>query len=547
VIPIGGLEEVGKNSMVVEYENDILVIDMGFQFPEEELFGVDYVVPDVQYLKERKDRIRGILITHGHLDHIGGLAYVLPELGFPTVYATKLTVGLIKKQLKEHKLIKQTTIKVVDVDRVYSFGPMHVEFFRVNHSIPDAVGLCVRTPEGTMVHSGDFKFDFTPADGVASDIGKLSRIGKRGVDMLFSDSTNANEPGHTLSEQVVAEGLESAISNASGRIVIACFSSLIGRIQQIIQFAEAHNRKVFLSGRSIENNVEIAKELGFIKAPPGLIKTVREVKDYPDHKVLILTTGSQGEPMAALTRMVTNSHTHVKIKKGDTVVVSASPIIGNETRVAFLVDNLSRLGADIVHNRIMDVHTSGHGQQEDLKMMMSLVRPKHMIPVHGNHYMRSGHAKLARLMGIPDNNIHLMDNGNVIEMRKGKVSFKLEDIGVRYIMIDGLGRGDLSSHVMKDREAMASSGLVSVLVQMKNGRMLGTPDIESRGFIYKDDEKKTKAALAKVCREAFQKLSSKNPKSRPSNFEEYIRSALSGFIVRNVNKRPIVLVRVVAV
>ncbi|MBU0981972.1 ribonuclease J [Patescibacteria group bacterium] len=541
VIPIGGLEEVGKNSMVLEYEEDILVIDMGFQFPEDEMLGVDYVVPDVKYLTERKDRIKAIVITHGHMDHIGGLPYVLPDLGFPDVYAPRLAAGLIERILGEHKMLKRVNLKVIDDKQVYRFGVFELEYFHVNHSIPDSKGLTVSTPDGSrIVHTGDFKFDFTPADGVPSDIGKITSIGKRGVNVLFSDSTNATKPGHTLSERVVAESLSSAIEDAEGRIVIASFSSLIGRIQQIIDFAAEHGRKVFFSGRSMIQNVEIARRLGFMRFTDSLVRPIQEVNNFAPNQVLVITTGSQGEPMAALSRMANDSHAQVKIQKGDTVVVSASPIMGNEMAVAFLVDKLARLGARVIHNAIMDIHTSGHGNQEDLKMMMSLVRPDHLVPIHGNYYMRSAHAELGRQMGLTDSNVHLMDNGNVIEVRKGAVSFKKEDIKVKYVVVDGHGVGDLGSQVLKDREAMAENGVVTILFKVRGKKMVGNPVVITNGFVYQKETEKIVAEIEREARKAFNDFHKTRPAGKTGDLERHIKSAVLGYIVRRLDRRPLV-------
>jgi ribonuclease J len=538
IIPIGGLEEVGKNSMVFEHERDILVVDMGFEFPEDELFGVDYVIPDISYLVKRKNRIKGIVITHGHLDHIGALPYVLAELGYPTVYASKLTAGLIKQHLAKNKGLKGVNIKVIDVARTYNFGAFKVDFFRVNHSIPDALGLCIQSPEGRIVHTGDFKFDFTPADGVEADIGKMTEIGKRGVDLMFSDSTNATKPGHTMSEQVVAEALEKSIKDADGRIIIACFASLIGRMQQMLDFARRHDRKVFFSGRSIENNSVIAKELGFLKWQDGDVKSIKQAKDFPDRKTLVLTTGSQGEPMAALSRMAAGAHAQIKIKPGDTVVVSASPIIGNEKSVAFLVDGLSRLGAKVVHNGIMDVHTTGHGQQEDLKMMMSLIKPTVLAPVHGNYFMRKAHADLAPLVGVKET--HLLDNGGVLELRKGKVFAKNEDVGVNHVVIDGHGKGDLSSHVLKEREAMAQNGVVNILLKMRKGKLVGSPMVSTHGFVYQKEMVKAVKDVEARAKSAVYKMQKKNPRASAQDYENFVRSEVSGFVLKTLNRRPLI-------
>jgi ribonuclease J len=548
IIPIGGLEEVGKNSMLVEHEDEILAIDMGFQFPESDMLGIDYIIPDIQYLKERKNRIKGIIITHGHLDHIGAIPFVIADLGFPPIYGGKLSLGLIKAMLDEHKLTKLVKLIEIDNQTKYRLGRFfEIDFFRVNHSIPDAYGLHIKTPNGSMVHTGDFKFDFTPADGVASDIAKISRIGKQGVTALFSDSTNATKPGHTISEKVVGNNLNKSIENAEGRIIIASFSSLIGRIQQILDFAASHGRIVFLSGRSMEKNAEIAHTLGFLKSRKDLIRPIKEVKNFPADKILILTTGSQGEPMSALSRMAGGAHTHVKIVKGDVVVVSSSPIPGNEKQVAFLIDQLSRLGARIVHNKIMDVHTSGHGQQEDLKMMMALVRPQHLIPVHGNHYMRDAHGKLGPQVGIPEPNVHMLDNGSVLEIRAGKLTFTKEDIKVNYVVVDGLSMGEAGSQVLQERESMAQNGEITVMLNMRKGGILGFPIISAHGFAYQKETGKILKEIEKEIKSAVERLKKKSPNAKARDVENYIKSAISMYVLKKMDKRPLVTVIIINV
>lgn len=547
IIPIGGLEEVGKNAMILEYENDIIIVDMGFQFPEPDQLGVDYVIPDIEYLKSRKERIKGILVTHGHLDHIGAIPYVYEDLGRPTIYTSKLTAGLINKMLEEHNLAKRASFVIIDNKTPYRLGAFDVEFFRVNHSIPDSHGIHIRTREGAIVHTGDFKFDFTPADGVLSDISKMSVIGKQGLIALFSDSTNSTKPGHTISERVVGENLKSSIAKTSGRIVIAAFSSLIGRIQQIIDFAAEHDRFVFLSGRSMDENMAVAHKLGYLKIPKDIIKPIKDVNKYPDERVLIITTGSQGEPMSALSRMASDSHTHVKISKGDTVVVSASPIIGNEKAVAFLVDLLTRRGATVVHNKIMDVHTSGHGQQEDLKMMISLMRPKHLVPIHGNYYMRKIHASLGKELGMKDECLHVIDDGDVLEIRAGELKMKKENIKVNYVVVDGLGIGDLGSNVNKERQSMSQNGLVSIILKMKGGQLLGEPLVRVHGFVYQKETQKIIKEIEKEVKTALCKLQKKDPKARYSDIEAFVRSAVSGHILRRLDRRPIVSPVVVAI
>ncbi len=547
VIPIGGLEEVGKNSMVIEYEDDIICVDMGFQFPENDMLGVDYIIPDIKYLKDRKGRLRAIVVTHGHLDHIGAIPYVYADLGYPPIYCSKLTSGLIMRQMEEHKLHKQVKFVLIDAKQPYRIGKFELDFFRVNHSIPDAYGLAIRSPEGCIVHTGDFKFDFTPADGVLADIPKIATLGRRGVNALFSDSTNSTKPGHTISEKIVGQNLESSIVDAKGRIIIASFSSLVGRIQQIIDYAEKHGRKIFLSGRSMDETMKVAHKMGYLRIPDGIVQPIKEVNKFPDDKILILTTGSQGEPMSALSRMATDEHAHVKISKGDTVVVSSSPIIGNEKAVAFLVDQLARHGAEIVHNKIMDVHTSGHGQQEDLKMMMTLIKPDHLVPVHGNFYMRSAHAQLGLQIGLKESDVHVIDDGDVLEFRKGKLGFKKENIKVNYIVVDGMGLGELGSQVSQERDSMSKNGVVLVTLRMRGVRWMGDPIVTVHGFVYQKEAAMIVGEIEKEVKNAYYKLQKRDKGAKLPDYENYIRNQIANYILRRLDRRPLVSTVVVDV
>ena len=549
VIPLGGLEEVGKNAMVFEYADDIVVVDMGFQFPEEDMLGIDYVVPDVTYLEERQKNIRGIIITPGHMDHIGGLPYVLPRLGFPPVYATKLTMGLIKKQLEEFDILKKADLREIRSDSVVRLGYFEAKFFRVNHSIPDGVGVYLKSPIGAIVHTGDFKFDNHPADDKPAEINKMkflgSRQGSEKVIALFSDSTNALKPGRTVSERVIGESLDNVIASTNGRIIIASFASLIGRIQQVLNSAQRHGRIVAISGRSMEVNIRIARELGYLKIPKGVVKSLKEVLKMPDDRVLILTTGSQGEAMSALTRMSLKDHKQVQIKKGDTVIISAHPIIGNEQAVATVINNLCKLGANIVNNDIMDVHTSGHGNQDDLEQMMRFINPLNLVPIHGNLYMRTAHAKIARRIGFKEENVFLFDsNGDVLEIENGRIRQTEERVPSNYIVVDGLGTGDIGSQVLLDREIMAQNGIVVVVFRMnkKSKELLEKPFITTRGFVYMKESEKVVAKLKEEAEKSYKQILHKDPKAKQWDVCNYVKRVLDGVSHRMLARRPLIVV-----
>jgi ribonuclease J len=551
IIPIGGLNEVGKNLTVFEYnrtgqpkDKEILVVDMGLQFPEEDMLGVDYVIPDTAYLEENKKYIKGIVITHGHLDHIGGIPYILPKLDFPPVYATRLTRGLIEKRLEEFKLTKYAKLHTIDPKqsiRLYSFG---IDFFRVAHSIPDGVGLVINTPEGKIVHTGDFKFDDSPASPQArADMDKIYSLEKQNILILMSDSTNALKPGHTMSESEIGRNLDILIAEAKGRIVIASFSSLIGRIQQIFDYAKKANRHVYISGRSMKDNIDIAITLGYLKIHKDQMRDIKHVGKAKDNEVLILTTGSQGEAVSALTRIALNEHPQVKIKKGDTVIVSSTPIIGNERAIYTVINNLCMLGAKVIHHQIMDIHTSGHGYQEELKQMIRMVRPKYFIPIHGEYFMRSAHKELAVKSGIPESNCVNIQNGDVVEILKGQLRKSHEKVEANYILIDGLGEGTVGSQVMVDRQKMALNGILVIIlhVDSKTHRLKEVPNIISRGFIYMHEYEEITAELAKLIGESYKEFIKKRPDASRKDVKGYIAGLAERYTHQKIERRPLIL------
>lgn len=546
IIPLGGLNEVGKNMMAYEYEEDIIVVDMGLEFPNDDMLGIDYVIPDVTYLEENRRRIKGIVITHGHLDHIGGIPYILPKLNFPPVYATKLTCGLIQKRLEEFKQEKMASVRLIDPDKPLRIGKFFLNFFRVAHSIPDSVGIVIDTPEGKIVHTGDFKFDDSPAGlQKKQDIEKIKALGNQNVLALFSDSTNALKPGHTMSETAVGQTLENLIKKTKGRIIIASFSTLIGRLQQIIEYAQKYNRKIFISGRSMKENIDIAVQLGYLKFPGGIIQ---EIKKYaknpsPDSQTLILTTGSQGESVSALTRIASNEHPNIQIKKGDTVILSSSPIIGNERAIFSVVNKLCLLGADVIHNQIMDVHTSGHGYQDELIQMIRMVRPKYFIPVHGEYFMRQTHGNLAKeFCGMPEGNVIMLQNGDILVAEKGKMYKSTETIDTKYILIDGLGEGHVGSQVQIDRQIMSQNGALVILIHVNKKKGLSKiPDVVSRGFVYMHETDEVTMQIANVAGEAFKAIRKKNPGANRQDVKAYVKQTVDKFTHNNLERRPLIV------
>lgn len=540
LIPLGGLGEVGKNMMVVEYGSDIILIDAGLMFPDEEMFGVDLVIPDTSYLNDKKQNIRGIFVTHGHEDHTGSLPYILPILDFPPIYATRLTQGLINVKLKEHRQLDKATVNVVAPGDRVTVGVYEVEIVRVNHSVPDAVALAVHTPLGTVVHTGDYKFDHTPVNGEPADFGTLARLGNEGVLVMMGDSTRIESPGYTPSERVINDSFDKLFANAPGRIIIATFASLLSRVQQVIDTAERYERRVALVGRSMLNNVQMALDLGYLRMPPGMLIRAEDIKQFSPEQVVLICTGSQGEPTSALTRIANQDHRLVRIQSGDTVILSATPVPGNERMVNRTINNLFRQGAEVYYQAIANVHVSGHAAQEEQKLMLSLLRPRFFLPVHGEYRQLVLHAKLAYSLGMPEDHILVAEDGDLIEATGDE--FKLVGhITCGNVFVDGLGVGDIGQIVLRDRQVLAQDGILMVVltVDKETGQPLAGPDIVSRGFVYMRDAEELLESAKEHVLESFIGLN--GHASDWSFVKDKIRHTLSEFLYDQTHRRPMIL------
>lgn len=543
IFALGGLGEIGKNMYCVQYGNDIVVIDAGLMFPEEEMLGIDMVIPDITYLEENKEKVRGILLTHGHEDHIGALPYVLKRLNVP-VFGTKLTLGLVEAKLREAGMLNQTKRVLIHPKSEIRLGVFRATFFRTNHSIPDSVGICLETPEGIVVHTGDFKFDQTPVGGQVADLAKMAEIGERGVLALLSDSTNAERPGFTGSERLVGEAILDVFRKAKRRVVVATFASNIHRIQQVIDAAAAVGRKVTIVGRSMVNVVQTAIDLGYLKVPPGMLVDPDDINKLPAHKVVILSTGSQGEPMSALTLMARSAHKKIDILPGDTVIIAATPIPGNERFVGRTVDQLFRIGAEVVYHAAgthPGVHVSGHGSQEDLKLMLNLIKPKYFIPIHGEYRMLRMHAKLAEQVGIPQENIFILDNGDTVEIAGGKARYGPK-IPAGNVLIDGLGVGDVGNIVLRDRKVLSQDGILVVVVTLskQDGKILSGPDIISRGFVYVRESEELFEEANRIVTQTLSKCIEENIQDW-TTLKNNVRDALGRYLYDVTRRRPMIL------
>ncbi len=540
IIPLGGLNEIGKNLTAIEYKNDIVVIDCGLKFPDDEMLGIDVVIPDITYLVKNVDRVTGIFLTHAHEDHIGALPYVLKQINVP-IYGTKLTLGIVKTKLKEHALLGEVELIEVKAKDIIKLNSVSVEFIKTNHSIADSVAIAIHTPLGVVLHTGDFKIDYTPIDGKVADLARFAELGKKGVTVLLADSTNVERSGYTMSESKVGESFDKIFRGAKGRIIVATFASNIHRVQQIITTASKFGRKVALSGRSMENIIAVAIELGYITIEEDALISIDSIGKYPDDQIVMVTTGSQGEPMAALSRMAASEHKKVNIQKGDLIIISASPIPGNEKLVSKVINQLFKKGAEVVYESLAEVHVSGHACQEELKLMQTLVKPRFFIPVHGEYRHLKQHGELAVRLGLPEKNVYLGENGDVIEFSRTSMK-KTGTVVSGQIFVDGLGVGDVGNIVLRDRKHLSQDGILTVVVTMdkETGTVVAGPDIISRGFVYVRESEDLMDRARDVVKDALTQCEEKHITEWP-NIKSSIRESLRGYLYEKTKRRPMIL------
>ena len=540
IIPLGGLLEIGKNITVFEYENDIIIVDCGLAFPEDDMLGIDLVIPDITYLEKNKDKIRGLVVTHGHEDHIGAIPYFLKQIDVP-IYATGLTIGLIKNKLEEHKLLRKTRLNTVMQGDTITLGNMKVEFIRSCHSIPDAVMLAIHTPVGTVVHTGDFKVDYTPIDDEKMDLGRLAELGNKGVLALMSDSTNSERKGYTMSESTVGKEFDKLFINCKKRIVVATFASNVHRVQQIVDAAVQYGRKISVCGRSMINMIETAKGLGYIKVPDNIFIDIDMIKNYTDDQLVIITTGSQGEAMSALTRMSSGDHKKVEITPNDLVIISATPIPGNEKFVSKVIDDLMKIGAEVVYSSLADIHVSGHACQEEQKLIISLIKPKYFLPVHGEYRQLQAHAETAKKVGVEQENIFMLTNGRIFEI--GEKGAKLAGtVPFGKIMVDGLGVGDVGNIVLRDRQHLSQDGLIIIVLTMDSstGEVVAGPDVISRGFVYVRESENLMDEVKKVVRQEIVRCEEKHMTDWAS-IKTALRDTLRDYVYQKTKRNPMIL------
>ncbi len=541
IVPLGGLGEVGKNMMSIEYGEDILIVDVGMMFPTTGMLGIDYILPDWSYLRDKKDQVRAAIITHGHMDHIGALSHFLEEFNVP-LYATRLTRGLIEVQLAQRDMLNKTTLHTMTPRDTFEIGPFTIEPYHVCHSIPDTVGLGITTPEGLIVHSGDFKFDHTPVDGWPTDYAKLAEFTGRGVLVLLSDSTNADTPGRTPSEAALYDAFHQIMREAPGRLIVATFASLISRVQQIVDVAAEHNRKIAVAGRSMVNNTAMARELGYLDIPDEMMVDLRDVDSLPPDEVVIMATGAQGEPMAVLNRLATGRHYTLSIQKDDTVVLSSHTIPGNEEMIHEVINRLFQKGADVYYDPVADVHVSGHASQEEQKTLINMLQPRYFVPIHGEMRHLRQHAKVASALGIPDENIAAIENGYTLNFKNGKM-----EIGQRvpggYVYVDGTMVGEIGPRVMRQRGELGEAGFVTAVVPFnpRTGRASDQPRIITRGFVFEPESEDLLTRAQDVVRSAAMV----SPGTKPADVEKSIERALSNFLQRETRRDPVVTAAVV--